>query len=91
MADEYIDVTNLGEKGVNVDLSPLLLANNQFRQAQNIISDPLGIEAGIKNRPGLTNFNDEEANGMVLGGVSIPLLNQLTGSRFFFIGRGPTS
>jgi hypothetical protein len=91
MADQFLSIFNLGEKGVNVDLNPLELANNQYRKAQNIISDPLGVELGVKNRPGLTHFNGSAANGVILGGTSIPLQNLLTGGHFFFIGRGPTT
>lgn len=91
MADQFLSVTNLGERGVNVDLNPLQLADNQFRKAQNVISDPLGVELGLTNRPGLIHFNASAANGTILGGESVPLTNLNTGNRFFYIGRGPTS
>ena len=90
MAD-FLTVTNLGAMGVNVDLDPLALADNQFRKTQNLISDPLGVEQGIKNRPGLIHFNGSTAAGAITGGVSLPLTNFLTGTKFFFIGRGPTT
>lgn len=90
MAD-FLTVTNLGAAGVNVDLDPLALADNQFAKTQNLISDPLGVEQGIKNRPGLIKFNSSTAAGAVLGGVSLPLTNFLSGTKFFFIGRGPTT
>lgn len=87
----YLVVFNLGTAGVNVDLSPIHIADNQFTKAQNVISDPLGVEQGLKNRPGLVKLNSASANGSVLGGVSVPLTNQNTGTRFFLIGQGPTT
>lgn len=91
MADDYLVVSNLGAKGVNVDSSPLHKEDNQFLKAQNLISDPLGVEIGLKNRPGLLEFNTEDANGAILGGTNVPLTNILTGSHMWFIGRGPKS
>lgn len=85
----YLVVFNLGTAGVNVDLSPIHLADNQFTKAQNVIADPLGVEQGLKNRPGLQKVNPVTANGAILGGVSVPLTNQNTGTRFFLIGQGP--
>lgn len=91
MAD-FIDIQNLGVKGVNVDLNPLQKENNQFSKAQNIISDPLGVERGIKNRPGLVHFNGSAANGTILGGTSVPLVDMTAGGlHMFYIGRGPVS
>ncbi len=88
---ENLDVSNLGEFGVNTDLNPIKKPDNSFLKAQNLISDPLGVEKGLKNRPGLEKFNASEADGPVLGGIGVPLQNLYTGSRFFYIGRGPKS
>jgi hypothetical protein len=82
---------NFGSKGVNVDASDLHMDDAEVRQAQNAIHDPLGAEGGLRNRPGLSAFNDTAAAGAVLGGVGVPLLNQTSGVNFLFIGRGPTS
>lgn len=84
-------VYNLGQGGVNVDKSSLHNDDTELRQAQNAIRDPLGVEGGLKNRPGLTKFNLVAAAGAVLGGIGVPLLNLHAGSHFFFIGRGPSS
>lgn len=87
----YLVVFNLGSAGVNVDLSPIHLADNQFTKAQNVISDPLGVEQGLRNRPGLTQVNANAGNGAILGGISVPLTDQHIGTRFFYIGTGPTT
>jgi hypothetical protein len=81
-------VFNLGEKGVNVDKNPLAMDDAELRKAQNVIRDPLGVEGGITNRPGLIKFNSVAANGTILGGVGVPLQNLVTGTRFLYIGRG---
>jgi hypothetical protein len=82
-------VYNFGQGGVNVDESPLHIKDNQLRKAQNAISDPLGVEEGITARPGLKKFNASAANGVVLGGIGVPLINLKTGTHLFYIGRGP--
>ncbi len=79
----------LGQSGVNVDKSDLHIADEEVRQAQNAIRDPLGVEGGLKNRPGLVKFNSVAGNALVLGGISVPQLNLSSGgSRFFFVGKG---
>jgi hypothetical protein len=89
---EYLVVFNLGEAGVNTDLSPLHLAINHFRKTQNAIADNQAIGLGIRSRHGLIKFNENEAaNGAVLGGANVPLQNVFTGTRFFYLGRGPLS
>lgn len=82
-------VYTLGQKGVNVDKNPLQLGEDELRQAQNAISDPLGAELGLSNRPGLEKFNAVAGAGSVLGGIGVPLTNLATGTRLFYIGRGP--
>lgn len=88
MPDQVLLIFGLGTKGVNTDLSPLHLDDQHLRQAQNAISNPLGTEIALTNRPGLVKFNSGAAAGSVLGGIGVPLLNTHTGSRMFFIGRG---
>lgn len=87
---EYLVVFNLGEAGVNTDLSPLHLAINQLRKAQNAITDD-GAEKGLRARPGLERFNPIAGAGVILGGATVPLQNIFTGTRFFYIGRGPVT
>lgn len=81
-------VFNLGAKGVNTDKNPLAMDNAELRKAQNVIMDPLGVEGGIVNRPGLVKFNSVAAAGAILGGIGVPLQNLTTGTRFLYIGRG---
>lgn len=90
MADK-LSIYNLGQGGVVVDKSSLHNDDMELRQAQNAIRDPLGIEGGLKNRPGLEKFNSVAAAGAVLGGTGVPLTNLFTGHHFFYIGRGPLS
>jgi hypothetical protein len=87
MAD--LIVFDIGTKGVNVDTDPISLEDAELRKAQNIIANPLGVKEGITNRPGLIEFNSEAANGSILGGIGVPLLNLRRGTRFIYIGRGP--
>lgn len=84
-----LSIYNLGQNGVNVDKSSLHLDPSELRKAQNIIPDPLGVDGGLKNRPGLEHFNANAAAGSILGGIGVPLLNLTTGSHYFYIGRGP--
>lgn len=85
MPDQKLTVYSFGEKGVNVDKDPLVLENNELRQAQNAIPEPDG---GLRNRDGLTKFNDSAAEGSILGGIGVPLINLRSGTPFFYIGRG---
>lgn len=80
-------VFGLGSKGVNVDEDPLHLDLNELTKAQNAHPNPLGADSGISNRPGLIQFS-EEAAGVILGGIGVPLLNLSTGTSFLYIGRG---
>jgi len=82
-------VNELGLHGVNVDKDPLELSDNEFRQAQNAIHDPLGVNAGIRKRPGLAAFNTSTAAGAVKGGIGVPLPDlSATGVHYIYIGRG---
>lgn len=80
-------VYDLGKGGVNTQSSPVDLENSELTKAQNAIYEPLG--GGLRNRPGLHAFNTDVAAGEVLGGIGVPLANFFTGTRLFFIGRGP--
>lgn len=81
-------VYSVGQGGVNVDSSSLHMQDDQLRRSQNGIRDPLGVEGGLKNRPGLTRFNTTAGAGAILGGIGVPLLDSLGGVHFFYIGRG---
>lgn len=85
-----LKIYGLGSLGVNVDSDPLALDDRELRRASNAIDNPLG--GGLTNRPGFAALNNVAAAGAVMGGVGVPLANQSgTGTRLFFIGRGPTS
>ena len=86
---ETLIIYAIGSKGVNVDKNPLQLDDSELRQAQNAISDPLGVELGLTNRPGVDKFNSAVAAGPILGGIGVPLLNLASGIKMFYIGRGP--
>lgn len=89
---EMLRVYNLGKLGVNVDKSPIHLQDGELTKAQNAIREPLGVEGGLKNRPGLRTFNANPANGTVLGGIGVPLADLTTGGKhFIYLGRGPGS
>jgi len=82
-----LTVYGIGRLGVNVDTDPLMLDDHEVTKAANAINDPLG--GGLTNRPGLGAFTSAAA-GSVIGGVGVPIANLSTsGTRFFFIGRGP--
>jgi len=89
MSEGKIAVYSLGKKGVNVDQNQLQLEDDEFTKAQNVIGDPLGADAGIKNRPGIIKFNSTAAAGSILGGIGVPLFNQLdsTSIHTFYFAR----
>lgn len=83
----------LGLHGVNVDKDPLEMGDNELRQAQNAIHDPLGVNAGLHKRPGLYAFNTNVAAGAIKGGIGVPLPDLGGGGssgavHFIYIGRG---
>jgi len=85
-----VKVYGIGSLGVNVDNDPFAVDDRELRQATNAIDDPLG--GGLSNRPGLAPFNHVAAADAVLGGVGVPIANLSgSGTRFFYVGRGPTS
>lgn len=63
----------LGKLGVNVDKSPLHLDPGELTQSQNAIRDRLGVDGGLKNRPGLTKLNSVAGAGSLLGGTAMPV------------------
>ena len=79
-----LNVYNLGKKGVNVDKSPVHLDDDELTRSQNAIRDQLGVDGGLKNRPGLIEVNGSAAAGSVLGGVGVPLLQ--TATRTYYMG-----
>jgi hypothetical protein len=81
---------NFGAKGVNVDKAPFELDDAELVKSQNGTRDP--ATKGFTNRPGIEPINTDEAAGVVLGGIGVPLLDlSSAGTHFFFIGRGPSS
>jgi hypothetical protein len=83
-----IRVTQLGNNGVNVDKNPLELDDNELRQAQNAIHNTMGTGLGIRKRPGLGQFNTDDAAGPVLGGTTVPLIDRFSGFSTLYLGRG---
>ena len=89
---ELLKIFTFGSAGVNVDLNPIQLGDQQLTKAQNAISDPLGKVGALTNRPGLTKHNASAAAGSVLGGIGVPLINlnasTTSGNRLFYLGMG---
>ena len=86
-----IKVYGFGSLGVNTDTDPFALDDRELRQAQNAIFDRLRGH-GLINRPGFGPVNAVAAAGPIIGGIGVPLANlSTTGTRFFWVGRGPTS
>ena len=76
----------LESMGVNVDSDPLSLADQELRQAQNAIRDPMSAD-GLRKRPGLAVFGFGAA-GPVLGGQGVPLADRSgNGTQLIYIGR----
>jgi hypothetical protein len=91
MASQFL-LYDLGAGGVNVDSDPITLKDEELRQAQNAIRDPLGADSGLRKRPGLATFNTSLMGGSVLGAIGVPLDDlSANGTQFIYIGRGPTS
>jgi hypothetical protein len=84
-------IYGLGSLGVNTDADEFALDDRELRQAQNAITDQISGE-GLINRPGYGAVNAIAAPGTVLGGVGVPLPDlSISGTHFFWIGRGPIS
>ncbi len=84
-------VEGMGLAGTNVDKNPLELGDDELMQSKNAISDPAAGKSSLRKRPGLVNFTDIATAGVVLGGTSVPVLDERNGTHFIYIGRGPTS
>lgn len=88
--DKLLQLLDIVYQGVNVDNSDLHMDSGEARQAQNVISDPKGEEYALVNREGLGRFNALTAAGSVLGGVCVPLPDELTdtgsGESHLYIG-----
>lgn len=82
-----LKVYDMGTYGVNVDKNPVELDDNELQQAQNAIRTE-GTGKGIRKRPGLVEFNTEDAAGSVLGGITVPLVDMFTGDSILYMGRG---
>jgi hypothetical protein len=84
---DAIKVLRLGRRGVNVDLNPLELTDDDLVRASNAFSN----ESTIRKRPGLIAFTTTATAGIVVGGVDLPLQDLLNGMHFIYIGRGPSA
>lgn len=95
MADKgkaLLKVIDIGALGVNVDADPLSLEDQELRLAQNAIRDPLGADSGLRKRPGLGYWNTAAAEGVILGGISVPVIDSSpAGTVTLYIGRGSTT
>lgn len=81
-----LKIYKLESMGVNVDSDPLSLADQELRQAQNAIRDPMSAD-GLRKRPGLGVFATGAA-GVILGGQGVPLANASgNGTQLLYIGR----
>ena len=80
-----LNLYNLGSAGVNVDKSPIHKEDGELLRAQNCIIDPLGVEGGIRKRPGLLKVNSVAAAGTIQGITPVPIAKPTT--RTFLFGR----
>ena len=93
-----LSIYKVGWQGVNVDCDPLVLDDEEVRQAQNAIHDPLSV-GGLRKRPGLAQFNlpsnfiiGGAGSPVILGGIGIPLANlSTTSATYIYIGRNATT
>lgn len=82
-------VYGIGRLGVNTDTDPWSVDDQECRKMQNALQSPTGV---LANRPGFKHVNALPADAAVIGGVGVPLGNlSASGTRFLFIGRGPTT
>lgn len=85
-----LKIYKLGSMGVNVDVDPIAIEDQELRLAQNAIRDPLGNDSGLRKRPGLTASNSNVASGDILGGIGVPLADLSgSGTLLIYLGRGP--
>lgn len=80
-----LKVEQLGSRGVNVDKNDHEMDDNELRLAQNVVSDN---NNSIFKRPGLAVFNVDDSEGSILGGTTVPLIDNFTGFAVLFLGRG---
>ena len=89
MADLIVE--EFGKFGVNVDKSPFDVGDNELLRGANAMSDISSGKSALRKRPGLLAFNTTDTVGVVLGGISLPLID-LSNSGLhvaIYIGRGP--
>lgn len=68
-----LNVTNLGQFGVNVDKGPLALDDNELTKSQNAVQNKAGVAGGLVNRPGLTKYDSDAGAGSNLGALGVAL------------------
>ena len=74
-----IHIANIGEGGVNVDMSPLLTADNETTECQNAGYDSTRQrQGGLTKRPGLAKFNTRSFDAKILGGTEAPFTGVAT-------------
>lgn len=84
-----LKVENIGALGINVDVDPIALQDQELRLSQNAIRDPLGADSGLRKRPGLVVWTTSSAAGPIVGGIGVPLQDLTShGLHIMFIGRG---
>lgn len=81
-----LNVYNIGEKGVNVDSSPIHTEDGELTRAQNVEHNKSGARGGVVNRPGLAKHNDDDLGSLVLGGftMSYPDNSQVETATFWW-------
>lgn len=74
MAAGKLTVLNLGTGGVDVDTDPLLMKDENLRQAQNLEHRAIsGRKGAIGTRSGFAQFITQALAGAVLGGIEMPV------------------
>lgn len=83
-----LNVYNLGEKGVNVTVSPIHLEDGELTSGQNAVYDPKGEEGGLRQRDGMTKLNSTAAAGAIKGFISLPLPDPNNLTKTLWLGMG---
>lgn len=76
MASGKLSVFSLGHSGVIIDQNSLepTLPDDSLQLAQNAMHDPQqGHAGGLRKRPGLQRFNGMNADGVIMGGIMMPV------------------
>jgi hypothetical protein len=69
-----LTIYTLGQKGVDVDTDPVLMADESLRLAQNAEHRQIaGRRGGLSNRDGYAQFTTRPMAGAVLGGIEMPI------------------